>query len=101
MKKLLDHDPQSGVSHVFDYDDATNEVTITAAQEAEPITEFNKVQFNERPGRWGDGLQKVASIPNTVYAGLLASGKIKDQAYMRRWLNDPANRAFRTRPGKV
>ena len=32
---------------------------------------------------------------------LQASGKITDQAYMKRWLNDPDNRFFRTRPGQV
>jgi len=30
-----------------------------------------------------------------------SEGKIDDQAYMNRWLNDPDNQFFRTRPGKV
>ena len=32
---------------------------------------------------------------------LKAEGKLDDDAYMKRWLNDPDNRFFRTRPGQV
>jgi hypothetical protein len=28
-------------------------------------------------------------------------GKLDDEAYIKRWLNDPENRHFRVRPGKV
>jgi hypothetical protein len=30
-----------------------------------------------------------------------AEGKIDDEAYMKKWLNDPDNKFFRVRPGKV
>jgi hypothetical protein len=30
-----------------------------------------------------------------------AEGKIDDEAYMKKWLNDSENRFFRVRPGKV
>jgi hypothetical protein len=36
-----------------------------------------------------------------LYYQMKAEGKLEDQAYMKRWLNDPDNRAFRTRPGEV
>ena len=38
---------------------------------------------------------------NTLPYEMKAEGKLDDQAYMKRWLNDPDNRAFRTRPGEV
>jgi hypothetical protein len=36
-----------------------------------------------------------------LFYQMKAEGKLDDQAYMKRWLNDPDNRAFRTRPGEV
>jgi len=30
-----------------------------------------------------------------------AEGKIDDQEYMKKWLNDSDNKFFRTRPGQV
>jgi len=30
-----------------------------------------------------------------------SEGKLDDQAFLKKWLNDPDNRLFRTRPGEV
>jgi hypothetical protein len=46
-------------------------------------------------------MHHVASIPMALYYQMKAEGKLDDQAYMKRWLNSPENRFFRTRPGKV
>ncbi len=61
---------------------------------------MNKADFNDAPSRWGEG-QRVASIPMTVYWELKRRGVVDDQGALRRWLNDPDNRFFRTRPGAV
>jgi hypothetical protein len=37
MRALLDHDPLSGRSVVFDYNDATDQMTITHVQDVEPF----------------------------------------------------------------
>jgi hypothetical protein len=50
---------------------------------------------------WNGEWHLVASIPEALYYKMKAEGKIDDQAYMKRWLNDPDNQFFRTRPGKV
>lgn len=102
MKRLFSRDALTGVTKWFHYDDATEEVTIETVQELDAALEQNLKRRNNqtRLDRWGDG-KIVASIPNTIYAELLASGKYKDEAYMKRWLNDPDNRKYRTFLGKV
>jgi len=99
MKKLLDYDPQTGISHTFHYDETTDEARITSEQPVQSIVEVNKAQFNDSDKRFGNKqtFHKVASIPLSIYAELTRSGKINDQAYMKRWLNDPENRVFKTK----
>lgn len=100
MKKLLDTDPITGIRHVFNYDDVTDEATITAEQDVDTVVEANKALYNENHGRHGE-MTRVAQIPMVVYMDLKKRGIIDDQAAMKRWLNDPDNRFFRTRPGTV
>lgn len=42
-----------------------------------------------------------ASIPMSLYVDLMRKGIFKDQKSIRRWLNDPDNRAFRVSGGKL
>ena len=100
MRKVIDTDPTTGISHVFYFDDATDEVTITAEQEVAGVLEHNKRAFNDAPERYGEWT-RVAQIPLSIYYDMVKTGKIRDDAYMKRWLNDPDNRFFRTRPGVV
>lgn len=100
MRKVLDHDPNTGISHVFYYDDVTDEATITAEQDVDDVIEFNKAQYNETHGKFGE-FCKVASLPLVVYHDLQKRGILNDAKAFKRWLNDPDNRFFRTRPGHV
>lgn len=100
MKKLLDHNTISGVGHVFHYDETTNEARITAQQDATPIIEENKRLLNDTPNKFGEGV-RVAQIPMVVYHDLMKKGILRDQNELRKWLNDPENRFFRTHPGRV
>lgn len=100
MKKVLDHDPLTGISHVFYYDNETDTATITAEQKIENILEANKAAYNERGGKWED-MTHVAQIPMVVYVELKKKGILNDQEALRRWLNDSENRFFRTRPGTI
>lgn len=100
MRKILDHDPVTGISHVFYYDNETDEATITAEQEVEDVVEANKRLYNDAPERWGDW-NRVAQIPMTIFWDLKKKGILDDQAALKRWLNDPDNRFFRTRPGTI
>lgn len=100
MKKLLDTDPITGIRHVFHYDDVTDEATITAEQDVETVIEANKAAYNGDHARHGE-MTRVAQIPMVIYMDLKKRGVIDDQVAMKRWLNDPSNRFFRTRPGTV
>jgi len=46
-------------------------------------------------------MARVASIPLNVYYDLKRRGIADDPKAMKKWLNDPDNRVFRTREGTV
>lgn len=101
-KKVFSHDPFTGVTKYFHGDD--NDTFVIETEMAQPvlenIIEANKANFNDAPSGWGNG-QIVASIPIHIYWDLKRKGIADDDAAMKRWLNDPDNRFFRTRPGTI
>jgi hypothetical protein len=102
-KKLLSHDPVTGISKVFHADDNGDSFVIQTQQSAaaiESIIENNKRNFNDASGSFGNG-KMVASIPLSIYWDLKKKGIADDPVAMKRWLNDPDNAAFRTWPGRV
>lgn len=106
-ERLLDYDPLTGIRQFIDTDEMTGISTIRTEQDATDIVELNKIhqrQFSSGKDRWGDGYDhrtKVASIPLNVWMDLRKRGIASDPVAMKRWLNDPDNFAFRTRPGTV
>jgi len=101
LRKIIDHDPVTGISHVFYYDNETDEATITAEQNVDDVVEENKQLYNDAPTNWNDDWNRVAQIPMVVYWDLKRKGILDDQVALKRWLNDPENRFFRTRPGTI
>lgn len=99
MKRLLTHNPLTGVSQYFHYDEPTNEIILQTVQENDTYVEANKQEFNDGADRVGrkEEFVKVASIPLALYMDLRKKGILRDPVAMKRWLNDPDNRAFRTR----
>ncbi len=67
------------------------------------VIEANKRDFAaiDNKANWTGEWHHVASIPEALYYKLKAEGKLDDEAYMKKWLNDADNRFFRVRPGKV
>ena len=100
--KIFDVNPDLGITRTWHYNDETDEATIQTQQDVTAIVEENKNEFNQvdERAKWGE-FSRVASIPLSLYYELKKEGKLEDQAYMKRWLNDPENRHFRTRPGQV
>jgi len=101
-KKLFDKDDALGITRIWHYDADKDEATIETRQDVSQIIEENKqeyAQIDER-ARWGEWT-RVASIPLSIYYKLKAEGKLEYEAYMKRWLNDPDNKYFRTRSGEV
>lgn len=99
-KRLLNDDALTGIKTYYDYDEHTDEAIITKEQDVSAIIDQNKREFNAAPERWGEWT-KVGTIPLSVYYELERQGITKDQEAMKKWLNDPDNRYFRTRPGTV
>ena len=85
-----------------------DEFTVHTVQDTEPILDENKRAFNDygdllTPGKSGEGL-RVASIPLTVWTQWMreTNGDIqKDPKLMKKYLNDPDNKYFRTTPTRV
>jgi hypothetical protein len=90
--------------------DGEGGIVIQTRQDVTDIVEQNKKEYNsyDERARWSDQLfgNKVASIPMTVIddlnkAGIMRGFAVLDDKRFASWLNDPMNRAWRTRTGVV
>lgn len=106
-KKLFDYDPVTGTRQWFHWNDDTDTFTIQTEQKVDDLIEANRESFNQFSGasdKFGDLIgqrTRVASIPMNIYMDLKKKGITKDPKAFKKWLNDPDNAAFRTRPGTV
>jgi hypothetical protein len=105
-KRLFDHDPLTGITEWFEYDDSDDTFTISTDQDVTDLIEANKVNQNffNKGDKWGDeinGRTHVARLDLNTYMKLLKDGTLRDAKAFKRWLNDPDNRAFRARLGTV
>ena len=100
MKRVIDYDPQTGISHVLYHDESDGVSRYVAEQAVDTLLDFNRKQANEAGKRFGEWA-KVASIPLTIYNDLKAKGILDDAKAFKRWLNDPDNRYFRTHEGRL
>lgn len=65
MKRLFDHDPDTGLTTWHDYDEATGETRLHYEQDITDIIEANKAKANAATGRLGE-MVHVASIPVSI-----------------------------------
>lgn len=90
---------------IFHDDPHTGGFIIETIRDVTPIVEDNKAEYasiDERARYSSSGIGgKVATIPAEIVQKLMTEGIWGDQKAMKRWLNDPDNRCFRTRPGWV
>jgi hypothetical protein len=100
MKRVLSQNPEFKKTTYFHAD--PENIRIETVQDVTDIVEANKVTFNstDERARWGEW-QRVAHIPLVVLEDLKKKKIAEDPKAMKAWLNDPNNRAFRTRPGRV
>lgn len=80
-------------------------------QDAEDIVEANKYLYNQfdqrapfvqrQPDGKKESFHRVASIPLVVFMELQRKGITDDPAALKKWLDDPDNKYFRTRPGRL
>lgn len=108
MKRLLEHDPLTGITQYHYYDPLTKETTIETIQDVEPILEMNRSLQNDNDyskSGMKNEFWHAARIPNNVQYQWLKEGidifnkdhwpKVKQK------LNDPEWRHLRTSLGKV
>lgn len=99
MKRVFSEDKAQGITKYWHVTDK-GEYVVETQQDVSSIVEANKRQYNDNTGRWGD-LNKVASIPLSVYYDLKRRGIADDPVALKKWMNDPDNRVFRTRSGNL
>lgn len=80
---------------------------LQTQQDVTDVVENNKMNYNERHGeRFQDFTTHVARIPTGIYYELIRTGVIDEKndpegTRLKAWLNDPDNKAWRSRPGKI
>lgn len=101
--RVLEDDLAMGIRRIHHYDPTTDQFTIETVQDVTDITDLTKAAYRSKDERanWKGDIHHVASIPMTIYMDLKKKGIVDDEAAFKRWLNDPDNRVFRTRPGRV
>lgn len=104
MKRLFSTD---GTRQTIAHDDGDGGLILETKQDVSHIIEGNKKMFNEVTSlnKWGD-LTHVARLPLTVIDDLnrkkiMRGFAVIDETRFKAFLNDPDNRFFRTRPGRV
>lgn len=106
-KRLFDHDPITGITEWFEYDESADNFTIQTTQDATELLRINEISrsnFSSGKDRWGEGFDHkthVARLPMNIYMDLQKRGILRDPKAFKKWLNDPDNYAFRARPGRV
>jgi hypothetical protein len=65
-KRILDYDPNTGITEFFEYDSLTDTTTLSRHQDVEPLLEYNKILQNDaeysKSGIKND-FWKYASVP--------------------------------------
>ncbi|MEC8751989.1 MAG: hypothetical protein VXX56_07510 [Pseudomonadota bacterium] len=97
QKRLFDRDPELGITKYWHVKD-NGEYVVETVQDVTGIAEYNKRSYNNTDKKWKD-VNKVASIPLSVYYELKRQGIADDPKALRKWLNDSNNQVFRTRQG--
>ena len=96
-------DPITKVGQVV-HTDHDGMVYFENTQDVEALRELNRARFNsvDQRARWGpEPMHLVGSIPLVLYAELEREGRTQDPEDLKRWLMDPENSAWLTRPGRL
>jgi hypothetical protein len=100
-KRFVAHDPLFGVSNHF-HALGDGKYVSEDVFDAAPTVDLNKRLFNDAPKGWKhDANNHIASIPLPLYFDLRRKGVVADRKAFLKWLSDPDNRHFRTRPGNL
>ena len=99
---LVDFDPVTKTeTHVAVSDEGV--ITTATFQDVEDIVEASKAAYNatDERARYGEKFTHMAHIPITIWFELVRLGIAQDEKALRKWLDNPDYKDFRTRPGKL
>lgn len=86
------------------YDELEDKLVIKKTHDVTPILEANKRRYNDSDGKHrSEAMNHVASIPMVIIDLYRQKGidLLNDRKELRKFLNDPDNKFFRTMPGDV
>ncbi|MBF83184.1 MAG: hypothetical protein CL489_01775 [Acidobacteria bacterium] len=92
----------NGVKQRAHWDNIDEKLIVESTQDIAPILKQNKAERNEfdiqrnSELKYKESWTKVATIPNIVIDRLMKDGIWGDKKAMKKWLNDPDQKAFRT-----
>ena len=105
MSGKIDRNSSGTVDRYHYIDD---KLVIETVQDVEPILEANKRAFNDASRTHkSETFNKVASIPMVIWMqwcqkkGISYQESMQNDDIMRLFLNDPDNKPWRTRPGRI
>lgn len=103
MSILFDYDPVTKTRKDFHWNESDESFVIESKQDVTACVELSQAEFNAHDERtpWKGDMVKAASIPMNMVGELQRLGIWYDDKALAAWLNDPANKRFRTRPGKL
>lgn len=88
--------------------DTNDNAVIKQEEDLTPYLEQNKAEYNQSTSTWSSNPlgNKIASIPNIVIDqlnkdGIMQGFQVIDKKRFYQWLNNPDNRFFRTKQGKI
>ena len=94
------------VTTFHDVDDGG--VVIAKEQNISALIDANKEEYNTANSKWSDNAleNRVARIPMAVFDDLQKQGitrgfTVIDQKRFKEWLNNPDNKVFRTKAGRI
>ena len=104
MGKKLDYDPQTKTEQTFHYDHSKREFTVESSQDVTGILKDSKKSYSvkKRGDRHGD-MEHVGHIPMNIMGQMIRENRNDSDGLkkeVKKFINDPDYRKFRSRPGK-
>ena len=98
LKELLDH--RGNTVSIIQSDTNNPEMFHHILREdCEPMIQDAKLLSEHLDAR--SDLRPVAHVPAAVVQQMMMDGSWDDEQSLKRWLNDPDNKAFRIWPGRI
>ena len=104
MAKIRNND--GSVTTFHDQDDGG--IVIAKEQNISALIDANKEEYNTADSKWNDNAleNRVARIPMAVFEDLQKQGitrgfTVIDMKRFKAWLNNPDNKVFRTKAGRI